>query len=51
MTQQSDPANGQWAIRKVAQQPRGPVTEKTVKDLSRDRSLRGVARVAKKYAG
>jgi hypothetical protein len=43
-------SSGNWTIRKVPEPARGPVTRETVKELSRDRSLRGVAQIAKKYA-
>jgi len=36
--------------RKASESTRGPVTQETVKRLSSERSLRGVAQVAKKYA-
>jgi hypothetical protein len=37
-------------IRKVSEPKRGGITKETIQKLSRDRSLRGVARIAKKYA-
>jgi hypothetical protein len=43
--------DGGWTIRKVSESNRGPVTKTMVKELARDRSLRDVARLAKKYAG
>jgi hypothetical protein len=41
---------GGWTIRKASESARGPVTRETVKRLSNDKSLHGVAKVAKKYA-
>jgi hypothetical protein len=43
-------ADGKWTIRKASEPARGTVTKTTVQELSRDKSLRGVARIAKKYA-
>jgi hypothetical protein len=42
--------NGTWTIRNAADVPRAGVTDKTVKDLAREKATRGVARIAKKYA-
>ena len=42
--------DGVWTIRTVSEPKRGPVTKTTVSKLSGDRSLRGVAKLAKKYA-
>jgi hypothetical protein len=39
-----------WTIKTVSQPPRGPVTKTTVTELHRNKSLRDVAKVAKKYA-
>ncbi|MEX2646085.1 MAG: hypothetical protein WD249_07485 [Gaiellaceae bacterium] len=39
-----------WTIRTVDEPKRGRVTAKTVKQLSGDKSLRGVKTIAKKYA-
>jgi hypothetical protein len=39
-----------WTIRTASDSKRGSVTHKTVSELSRAKSLRGVAKVAKKYA-
>lgn len=45
-----DRAASNWTIRSASDTKRGPVTKKTVSELSRSKSLRGVAKVAKKYA-
>jgi hypothetical protein len=42
--------NNTWTIRTASDSKRGVVTKKTVTELSRAKSLRGVAKVAKKYA-
>jgi len=39
-----------WTIKTVSQPARGPVTKSTVTELKRNKSLRDVAKVAKKYA-
>jgi len=39
-----------WTIQKPAAPPRGPVTRETVTELLRDKGLRDVAKIAKKYA-
>jgi hypothetical protein len=39
-----------WTIKKVSEPKRDGVTKETIQKLSRDRSLRGIARIAKKYA-
>lgn len=40
-----------WTIRTVQEPPRGPVTKSTVTKLSGDKSLSGVKKIARKYAG
>jgi hypothetical protein len=47
----SDQSGNGWTIRKVTESTRGPVTRTTVRELARDKSLRDVAKIAKKYAG
>jgi hypothetical protein len=39
-----------WTIRSASDTQRDGVTKKTVSELWRSKSLRGVAKVAKKYA-
>ncbi len=39
-----------WTIKTVQEPARGPVTKTTVSQLSHNRSLRGVQKIAKKYA-
>jgi hypothetical protein len=38
------------AIRSVEMPPRGPVTRQMVRELAQDENLRGLARIALKYA-
>jgi hypothetical protein len=40
-----------WTIKKVHLAKRRPVDSETVKELLRDKTLRDVAKVARKYAG
>ncbi|HKF13795.1 MAG TPA: hypothetical protein VKB13_01040 [Gaiellaceae bacterium] len=43
-------ASGKWTIRSASDTKRGRVTSTTVRELSQTKSLRGVAKIAKKYA-
>jgi hypothetical protein len=47
---QNDQNRSDWTIRKLRERPREPISDKTVRDLTRERPLREVARIAKKYA-
>jgi hypothetical protein len=46
----SNNSGATWTIRTVSGRVRGPVTKATVKELAREKSTRGVAKIAKKYA-